>query len=658
MTRLRAWADTHRRQATIAILGGLTVLLLVVAAVIVTLIRADDGVAQASPTATPFPSSTVRGSPSVSLGPSPSPSSSPPPLADAGPFGAIVLADALRVRDSAGTGQVVGTLSAGEFVHIGDGPITIDGQDWYSEYRYGVQGWVSSGPADAPYLDLRFMLARHVPARILGVASGPDGHFSWGVADHASFAQPTGLAAVSRDGTTWTAGSVPDAAIGAAEVVVADGPAGWLMFASDPTGTALAGEWRSQDGVTWEDVTVSLDSAFAPLRLVASDAGYALIVMDRHTEPPGGSALFVSPDGRTWTEAQLHGSDPLAAAQSAEIVGAGAGFLAWWQEAGSTFIVYSADGMTWADPTDPASLSLGGHSPMIASGGSTFVAITYAETDGRLLVWTAALADSILTWARQPGAEATLAGMNVERVVSTGDAVFAIGRGLDDGHVRVWQTRDGSAWTEVDGTPFEATSDVAVVAAGSVGLVAVGGVDTAAGTNPRLWTSAAGSGWTSDGGARFGTVDSALMGACPSAPADYLEVLALPGAVAAECFGDSAVSFRAWLTAGEGCGEYPASGSSDPPWLATPFSTSRIVLSPAPTEADGCGSAAQHPTLAQLPDLQQWVTIAGHWADAASPTCRWLPDRGSSGSSGFIGMDSLAFRCRTTLVATSVTPEG
>ena len=69
---------------------------------------------------------------------------------------------------------------------------------------------------------------------------------------------------------------------------------------------------------------------------------------------------------------------------------------------------------------------------------------------------------------------------------------------------------------------------------------------------------------------------------------------------------------------------------------------------------DGCGSAAATPGLS-VPAELQWVSLTGHWADPASPSCRYLPDRRFPSGEGTA---DLAFRCRLVFVATSLEPTG
>jgi len=146
-------------------------------------------------------------------------------------------------------------------------------------------------------------------------------------------------------------------------------------------------------------------------------------------------------------------------------------------------------------------------------------------------------------------------------------------------------------------------------------------------------------------------VDSPVVGSCPGAPQTMLQWMATPGLVGAECFGSSAVTFAAWNTEGGGCGGF-APGRFEPQWLASPFATFALIIAPMETPAYSCGSAVVTPGT-DVPAVQQWVAVTGHWDDPAAADCRSIPQPdyrwGDTGS-------DLVPTCQARFAATSVTP--
>jgi hypothetical protein len=96
-----------------------------------------------------------------------------------------------------------------------------------------------------------------------------------------------------------------------------------------------------------------------------------------------------------------------------------------------------------------------------------------------------------------------------------------------------------------------------------------------------------------------------------------------------------------------------APGIYEPSWLASPFAKLAVILTLDEAESGDCANAAQHPDLRELPATQQWVEVTGHWADGASASCRYRPDRRFPGGAAWI---SVPFACSTVFVLTEMTP--
>ncbi len=651
MHAIRQWTDQHPTLTAASLLAAALLLLGASALLIMALLRSAPQTASASPT----PTVPGQASGLASGTPSASTSGTPPPLIqETSAFGAVVLVDGLRVRATAATGAAVGSLASGDIVVISQGPQSVDGQDWYEVSATNeLHGWVSAGPSAGPFLELHHRVAAELPAMVDDLMGGPDGYVALGSASHGSGDAAPRFVIASADGATWTYGSMPAGATRAQRLEVADGPVGWVAVAPDAAATRVAGIWRSADGLAWQSVDASFEAGFLPEALSASTSVYALTMTDARSGT-GHPALFTSTDGSSWQQVSL----PTALA-SLTVVPEGAGLLALTEAADGRVTVRSThDGSTWTTLTDAGATALPATPQRVARLGTGLVATTIDQAKASLAIWTATVSGGSVTWVRRAAAESQLAGVSLGELLAVGDSAVAVGHRFEDGQLQLWSTTDGATWTRKDAAALETGGGIGLVASGKAGLVATGDHVTAAGPNPVLWHSASGSAWQAEADPVLATVTHALDGACPAQPATMLDWLAIPGAVGAECFGDAPISFRAWLTAGPGCGGL-APGLWEPPWLANPFALLGIVLTPFEAHYGvDCGSAAQHPDLSTLPAEQQWLQVTGHWADSAAADCRYRPDPSYPGSDvGAIPEADVIFRCSTTFVVTELRPE-
>jgi hypothetical protein len=370
-------------------------------------------------------------------------------------------------------------------------------------------------------------------------------------------------------------------------------------------------------------------------------------------------AAFASRDGGTWREVDIQPEVHTGGAAEA-----GDGFLIWAEQPGAPdFTRYSPDGgETWLDPTKGGAYPAPIHIAAIAVTDRRFVALTIdSSTEGGAVdMWTATLplrSDAkwpALEWERQPSAEALLAAAAIGRLVALDGRVIAFGNTYETGEPVAWSTTDGSSWEQVARGELGLTAALGTSAVGAAGLVGMASDLAAAGENPRFWRSADGATWQGEASPVIAPVEHAVIGACPERPSTMLDFMAMPGAVAAECFGDAPITFRAWHTVGGGCGGY-APGIFEPGWLASPFAMLLLNVTPDEEEYNvwGCGWGTVHPDLAALPPEQQWVQVTGHWADRASATCRVRPDPAYPGA---FAAGSLVFRCSSMFVATALVP--
>ena len=603
-----------------------------------------------SPRAEPVASASALAQPLGSCSLEPGPSQGPPDESLGRPFLAIVLVDDLRVRSEAGlSGTQVATLQTGQVVWITDGPTPADGSDWYAvQGDTDTAGWVSAGPAEGPYLDLRTMLPVNVPASISGLAAGSDGFLAWGLAAHRSdeSAQPVFL--TSADGVCWQRADVPSEMAG--PIVGADwGPAGWMAVTSDEFRTAAGAFWLSDDGISWTRLPAFDASGIVPQSVVGSAAGYVLTVFDDRTGTSRPN-LFFSSDGRAWNEV---GPEAEHGIGSAGVIAIEPGFLQWLPGGSGTLIRLSADGRTWQETGGGLPPSLN-NDPLFAGAGGGLVAVTTDVTTGAQSIWRATLGGPEFGWERQAAAETLVADNSIDSLVSDGSMILAVGYEPTQAELRIWRTTDGASWTEVSaGDVFGGAVPDLVVGSGA-GFAAVGGTITAAGENPVFWHAPDALNWAPEAQLVMGHVESPIVGTCPALPTTMVDWLAIPSPVSAECFGDAPITFRAWLSEGGGCGGY-FPGTFEPSWLAALGSMLPIILTPFEVQYGGCGSAAPHPTLTELPDPQRWVMVTGHYNDPAAETCRWTPDPLYKFAPFVRG--GLMLGCRQRFVATAVVPE-
>jgi hypothetical protein len=123
------------------------------------------------------------------------------------------------------------------------------------------------------------------------------------------------------------------------------------------------------------------------------------------------------------------------------------------------------------------------------------------------------------------------------------------------------------------------------------------------------------------------------------------------------CFGHTDITVTGYLAPPEGIGG--TGNGITPAWLGE-WSGLEVVLHGSAIPADRCGDAdvcrwaflfAQHP--AQLPlTPARWVSVTGHYDDAASATCRATP--GYNGSDGPATDAQAIAICRGHFVVTMI----
>ena len=647
MSRLRELLRNPRNQRIAAVVG--VVLVAIIAGVTFAAISSPRAVGDASPSQSPSASPEPTRSPGPSASEpeptvEPTPTPTPPALAGDRPFAATVLVNDLNVRELPGDGTPLTMLDAGSVVLMYGEVEEIDGIDWYGVTAPSsdeqIYGWVSAGPDEDPYLELHYRLAQQLPATIEEMAGSDAGYLAWGANPRVSTEQPTRFIAASADGGTWQLSDAPGSVNTASFVFAAYGPSGWLLITSDELNSGPGELWRSGDGVTWEQVALDLPDDVVPNGLVGFADGFALAARDDRSGTSAG-ALYVSSDGSEWEE--LTG-DSLPYGFSLHALDDG--FIAAGQVVDEVrFVVRSGDAHGWTSPEDRG---LPGAEPRVVSIGDNVIAVAPAPSLGPMQAWRSSL--DLATWERVPQLESILEDIAISHLVAGDESILLSGKQYSDGAEQWWRSSDGLVWERITPTGINLDALSGPMTAGATGFSAAASELTAAGSNPRFLITLDGLAWTAVSDPALPIVESAVVGSCPAAPATMLEWKAVPGAVGAECFGSTPVTFAAWNTVGGGCGGY-APGRFEPEWLASPFAMFALVITPMEVPAGACGDAAIPPGTS-VPEPQQWIEVTGHWADPASADCQWIPQPDFP----YVGYGDLEGQCRATFVATSVVP--
>ena len=559
----------------------------------------------------------------------------------------------LRLRSEPGlSGTPIAAFHADDVVQIMSEPVEADGDEWYNVLgRDNVVGWVSAGPPSDPYLDLRSRLPTNTPGYLWDVAAGPNGFLAWGSEPRRSDEPERPVLLASSDGGVWQRTSLPTAA--AANIRgAAWGPSGWIIATRSPTGTEAGALWRSEDGTSWTPLPAFDRPGIAPGGVVASTTGYLMTAVDG---PGGWYDSYFSVDGQAWQRVGFPEIRPEISPEHVTgwgVVPVPQGFLSWVTAPDITRLFFARDGQGWG--TTGGSLpGSANSSPLFAILGNRIIAVVTDHATGAQSIWRATLPEPTLTWTRQTAAESIMADTTLTALVSNGSTLLLSGYDRSGAPARLWRSTDGATWSEVSGdTRFGGVMPWAI-AGGDAGFAGIGRVLTPAGANPVLWHSTDGLAWRGETDPVLGVVATSVIGSCPELPATQIDWMAIPGSVAAECFGDTPITFTGWLTASDGCGGY-SPGTWEPAWLVSIGATYEIMLTPFEAPYAGCGSAARHPTLLSLPDQQQWVTLTGHYDDPAARTCHWSPDLLYPGA--YSDPAALVVRCQGQFVATRLVP--
>jgi hypothetical protein len=471
---------------------------------------------------------------------------------------------------------------------------------------------------------------------------------------------------------------------GAKVASMAGGRAGVVILGSDIATGALV-SWTSADGDNWERhwLPGSTFGGGSPERLVGADFGY-LAVGWRWDGTAFVDAPWMSVDGVTWS--QLADDALPAGTIDALTAGPRGVVVAIGSSGGGSVIASSPDARSWRMarlpnvsasglvPLPDGFLLVGTSDSLDSSGGTVSRNLVWRSSDGLTWAGDAALSNdipgrpnSIEGWTLSPfGAVAWDLNGDVTRVTSTGLAdlprppgyghlvgspagLFWVEGTNSDGSCAVASQWDGTRWLALDSTSADSACvdaagpivlGSAPVADGAVMFGLLGGeyqrvawLVRPAG-KPPLGRPAGGpiakAPPTSIPDPLTATFDH--LSTCPAVPTTFAAVESLDPILGAGCFGDTGLTFRAWVVdPGEGYGG--TCEAFTPTWIHECV-LPEWLLSDGSGLSDGTGMDAMLHAMrspaatGDLKGVGRWVQVTGHFDDPVSPTCRFNGDIG------------------------------
>jgi hypothetical protein len=595
------------------------------------------GVADTSATPNPTPEAVT-----VESRPLPSPDPERPP-----PFSGWIRleADLPIYADANSAANRIGALAKGALAYVEEPPDQgSDGTYWLQIDIPNPVGFIAAGKGT------RFFVHRYLPTptayggSVAGLAASPSGFVVWGYTSSRTNNPPTPFLAASSDGHSWQPvdyGPFRNAGIRS----VTYGPAGWLAMGSAQSNGAQTGLWlwKSTDGRSWRALgSLPVNSTDRDASLLASGSGYLLLMGGFRSQALEG---WHSTDGVSWTKGQVPEGNGLS---MQHVVATRSGFYAWPDLSVNNpqpESSYSADGQSWLQIDSPPMTGDG----RIVSFADGLLAVDSSPVTGAPRAWRGSFSNGGITWTAQPGGLPHTLGF--ASLASDGGTAMLFGWDRLTDAPKAWSL-DASGWQE---TPLPVGVFGGLVPTTTVGspagFVAVGSNLNLRADNPTLWAGTPHGGWSREASPVIAPVGERTDLRCPSKPRDAVSFATLDVPTAVICFGDSPMTFRAYVGRCDGCN----GGGGDvytPAWLAEP-GQSQIFLSPIKVSDNWFFGARRAESLADDPRwLDHWVELTGHFDDPASGTCRWAPD--PHGAQTIFSAQATINSCRQQFVVTRV----
>jgi hypothetical protein len=604
--RMRAFLQQHPKAVGIGLVAGSALALVAVAFVVVSQLRPD---APAAVDGTPSASASASGSTTESESAAPTPTSSEgqwegyqltdvvTPLVNS--VWARVTVDVLNVRAQAGTdARVRGVLHTGDLLQVTGDEAFLDERSWVPIVGDGVAGWVATGDTEDFYLQPVETPWLFAPRRDLQLVASGDRVLAYGWALDIAIrpyegSGQRGLAYLSVGGGNWNDVSGP-----LMPVAAAAGGEGGFVVATRPSYLGPYGVHLSPDGKTWSDLIV-ID--FEPSSAAWGPAG-PIVVGSLNDNNGGTAAVRVDLDGTTESVRLPDGGLIPAVIEASD-----RGYVVF-SPGGLSNLFVSADGGAWATERVPGTDPVGNLLRDVELVGNQLIAVTTSHETGRTQLHYGRLGTDGVTWGdtASPFGRAT-----VDSISAGNGSLLALGWDMDELVPRVWRSADGRSWTDL-----------------GVGAGTFGG---AIGPEPvwaeGRWVAMTDAAYASTDGASWDRVfdvpvpDIEGPGCPPVDAVTALDLLFL-GQAAADCYGDTSLTFNVWSPLVDGLGGCcPPIGL--PEWLAGWIPSS--FVSPGPGGFSGSFGVYPAPDVDGDFATETWSRVTGHFFDPAAQDCQHVP---------------------------------